>query len=88
MTLWLTSISFDRVNFLADFGEWQRPVRVDVGSGTSWLTPVRFPTWSASDGESLGDDELDQQVRERAAEELARLQGAVYAASRYSEFAA
>jgi len=76
MTLWLHFLSFERVEFVAEFRESHRLVRVDVGSGTNWLSAVRFPTWSGTDGESLGDDELDRQVRARAAEELVRLAAA------------
>ena len=76
MTLRLLSVSFDRVEFEADLGDYQRVVRVDVASGYDWARAVRFPNWSNSDGESLGDDVLDADVRTRASEELVRLAAA------------
>lgn len=56
-----------------------RPVRVLVGSGHSWREAVRFPHLDGDLGATLGDPELDEAVRVRAAEELARLDGAVRA---------
>jgi len=74
----LLSLTFDRVEFLAsDCGAgWERLVSVDVRDGTSWYTAVRFPHPQSDAGESLGSDDLDAQVRERAAEELVRLEAA------------
>lgn len=56
-----------------------RPIHVAVGGGPTWDSAVRFPTPEFEGGESTGDPELDQRIRWRAAEELARLEGAVRA---------
>ena len=77
MTLRLVSCSFDLVELEADFGDGVcRAVRVDVQAGRDWYAAVQFPNLSNASGESLGDDELDRQVRERAGEELVRLDAA------------
>jgi hypothetical protein len=55
----------------------RRPVSVRVGSGNTWLDACRFPHTFDSSGESLGSDLADEAVRQRAAEELIRLQSAV-----------
>lgn len=80
MTLRLLWVDYDRVEFLATFDDgFERLVRVDVASGRDWLRAVRFPGHSNESSESLGDDELDRQVRERGAEELVRLDAAISA---------
>ena len=76
----LTSVSFTEVSFVTDVDGYERPVTVQVGSGRSWRSAVRFPNWQSSAGESLGDDGLDQEVRDRASEELVRHSAAVDAA--------
>jgi hypothetical protein len=78
----LLTLAFDRVEFLAyeDDAGWERLVSVDVRTGTSWHTAVRFPHLRSDTGESLGSDDLDAQVRERAAEELVRLEAATQSA--------
>ena len=82
MTLRLVSCSFDLVELEADFGDGVcRAVRVDVRTGRDWYAAVQFPNLSNANGESLGDDELDRQVRERAGEELVRLESFVNIAS-------
>ena len=82
MRLRLLAISFDAVGFEADFGDgYRRDVHVKVGSGRTWSGAVWFPNLANADGETLGDEGLDQQVRERAAEELVRLEAAANLAS-------
>ena len=77
----LTHVSFDRVEFtlVPDDGS-SRLVVVRVGSGSTWLRSVSFPGISGEGGETTGDDALDAAIRERAAEELVRLEAAVRAA--------
>ena len=76
----LTRVDLDGVEFdLFENGERLRAVRVDVGNGTTWRRAVRFPALRCADGESTGDDELDWEIRERAAEELVRLEAATAA---------
>ena len=78
MRLYLLSVSFDVVELEADFGDGVcRAVRVDVRTGRDWYAAVQFPNLSNENGESLGDDELDRRVRERAGEELVRLESCV-----------
>ena len=83
MRLRLLSVTFDRVEFLAydDVGGWERVVSVEVRTGQSWFSAVRFPSLASEAGESLGSDDLDAQVRERASEELVRLEAAVHVAT-------
>ena len=83
MRLRLLSLTFDRVEFLAydDVGGWERLVAVEIRTGASWFTAVRFPNLTSEAGETLGSDDLDDQIRERASEELARLEAAVNVAS-------
>lgn len=57
----------------------RRHVSVDVTSGAR--AACVFPHGRCSTGESLGDPVLDEQVRERAAEEIIRLAAAVEGAS-------
>jgi hypothetical protein len=72
----LMLLSFERVEFgLLDVdGQSSRPVIVRVGSGQSWRRAVQFPTIGSDATESAGDHALDALIRERAAEELVRLQ--------------
>jgi hypothetical protein len=79
MKLRLLSLSFHTVDFLAydDTEGWERLVNVAVHTGQSWHSAVRFPHIRTDTGQSLGTDELDAQVRERAAEELIRLEAAI-----------
>lgn len=76
LCLLLRHVSFDAVEFHAILPDGrERQVRVLVGSsGQSWSQAVRFPTLHSNATETLGDHELDQAVRERAAEELVRLE--------------
>jgi hypothetical protein len=78
MILRLLDVGFGSVEFhvtLADGNE--RLVRVEVGAGTDWLRAVRFPNLNTDAGATLGDETLDREVRERASEELVRLEAAV-----------
>lgn len=59
-----------------------RKVAVLVGSGRNWYEATRFPHNSTDEGESTGDDALDRNIRERAAEELIRLAAAKEASCR------
>jgi hypothetical protein len=70
----LTFVSFERVEFELIDGERNRAVVVRVASGRSWRRAVQFPTVGSDATESTGDDELDALIRERAAEELVRLE--------------
>lgn len=79
MRLRLLSVTFDLA--YDDHDGWERPVSVEVRTGASWFTAVRFPNLTSEAGESLGSDDLDAQVRERAAEELVRLEAAVNVAT-------
>jgi len=82
LRLRLVSVSFAAVEFVATFQDGSdRQVLVDVKSGRDWLRSVLFPGYTNETSQSLGDDELDRQVRERAAEELTRLEAAVNIAS-------
>jgi hypothetical protein len=76
VTLRLTHVSFARVEFalLDKDGNRLRPVEVRVGSGTSWFRAVRFPIVATDATASTGNEVLDRTIRERAAEELARLE--------------
>lgn len=70
----LVAISFAGVDFDATLADGTtRPVRVLVGSGSTWRRAVVFPCCSSAATETLGDERLDELVRGRAAEELARL---------------
>jgi hypothetical protein len=75
----LTHVDFTLVEFalVDDAGSVLRPVVVHVGSGTDWRHAVRFPTMHTAGTESTGDLALDTEVRERAAEELVRLEAAL-----------
>ncbi len=77
----LTYLAFDRVEFSALLPTGVvRAVSVRVGSGPTWAEACRFPHPTTEGGESLGGDDLDALVRERAGEELARLAAARAAA--------
>ncbi len=80
MILRLDRLSFAEVRFEAMFCESSRFVSVHVGSGRDWLAAVRFPNLRSDEGASLGDDDLDNEVLVRAAEELVRLEAAISAA--------
>jgi hypothetical protein len=80
----LTAVSFTTVEFelarTTESGELvRRPVVVRVGTGSSWVACARFPTMGSSASASTGDEALDRTIRERAAEELVRLEAAVHA---------
>lgn len=53
-----------------------RKVSILVGSGRNWYEATRFPHNVTDEGATTGDDALDRQVRQRAAEELIRLAAA------------
>ena len=53
-----------------------RKVAVLVGSGRNWYEATRFPHNVSDEGLSTGDDALDREIRQRAAEELIRLAAA------------
>jgi hypothetical protein len=77
----LTHLSLDRVEFvLVDDDGCSRPVVARVGSATDWRAAVRFPTVGSDATETTGDDDLDHEIRERAAEWLVVLEAAVQAA--------
>ena len=75
----LRAVSFTRVEFalIDQQGTELRPVVVRVGSGSSWRHAVEFPSCASHGTEPTGDERLDREVCERAAEELARLDAAV-----------
>ena len=78
-TLRLTYVGFDGVEFDLYEGDDFHParhVRVNVGSGTSVRQAIRFPDMRSEASASTGDEDLDREIRDRAAEELARLEGA------------
>lgn len=70
----LVGIDFESVHFTAYLSDGtRRPVKVVVGSGSSYANAVRFPSVGSDATCSLGHDELDALVRDRASEELVRL---------------
>jgi hypothetical protein len=70
----LVGIDFESVHFTAYLpGGTRRPVKVVVGSGSSWAHAVRFPSIGTDATCSLGNDQFDALVRDRAGEELVRL---------------
>ncbi len=79
--LQLCDLSFKRVEFELAGSEYRRPVVVRVGSGCSWRDAVRFPSILGEASETTGDDELDEAICDRAAEELIRLEAATLAAT-------
>lgn len=48
-----------------------------VGAGRNWFEATRFPNEATDEGATTGDEGLDRNVRERAAEELIRLDAAI-----------
>jgi hypothetical protein len=83
ITLELRHVGFEVVEFAATLPDGsQRLVSVVVGSGQTWSKAARFPNIGSEGGESLGEDDLDEQVRRRASEELVRLAAAVGAIER------
>jgi hypothetical protein len=77
----LTYVGYDGAEFdlLDKTGERLHVVRVNVGAGQSWRKAVRFPELDTAATASTGDDRLDQEIRERAAEELVRFDAATSA---------
>jgi len=88
LELELVHVDFERIDFTARLGETERTVSVSVGSGTCWRRAILFPHPMTYEGSSLGDDDLDEQVRARAAEELIRLAAALDAMKGRRRFAA
>ncbi len=80
-TIRLSHVDFAGVEFnlLDENGGTLRAVRVNVASGASWSKAVRFPEVHSAATASTGDESLDREIRDRAAEELARLEGATTA---------
>lgn len=77
LRLTLVSLSLIHVELDAhQAGKDTRRISVHVGSGHTARAAVRFPHDWHENGRTLGSDQLDQQVRERAAEELVRLHAA------------
>jgi hypothetical protein len=81
MALRLRFVSFERVEFvLVDEHDVElRPVVVRVVSATDWRQAVMFPSTDTAGSNSTGDPGLDQTIRERAVEELVRLDAAMRA---------
>jgi hypothetical protein len=77
MTIRLLSVDFAEVRFYAVTDDACRFVTVRVNSGLDWLRACAFPHNNTDEGRSLGSDELNEQVRIRASEELVRLEAAV-----------
>lgn len=75
----LMSVGFDRVELELDSPDGRRLVVARVGSGRSWREAVRFPCLGTDGSETTGDEALDAEIRERAAEELVRLDAATIA---------
>jgi hypothetical protein len=74
-------VDFERVEFhlLDGRGCFVRPVVVHVGSGRTPAEAVVFPCGHSDGSESLGHAAADRRVRDRAVEELVRLEAAVRA---------
>lgn len=72
----LVELSFQRVVLALQHNRKWRKVSVLVGSGSNWYQATRFPHIMEEDGATTGNDALDKQIRERAAEELIRLAAA------------
>jgi hypothetical protein len=79
VTLRLRYLTFEVVEFALRDDDGERVVSVVVGSGQTWAKAVIFPHSRSDSGETTGDADLDAAIRERAAEELVRLQAAVQA---------
>jgi hypothetical protein len=76
LSLELRSVSFDRVEFMLAHDEVVRPVTVLVASGRTWRQAVRFPNDFTDAGLGV-NEETDELIRRRAAEELVRLSAAI-----------
>jgi hypothetical protein len=78
----LRHLDFGRVEFTLRDGPGVEPrvVSVVVGSGRSWEQAVTFPNTVSEGGRATGDARLDRVIRDRAAEELVRLEAAMLAA--------
>ena len=74
-------LSFARVVLALQHDGQTRKVAVLVGSGRNWYEATQFPHVLHEEGASSGDDNIDKLIRQRAAEELIRLQAAVEAVS-------
>jgi hypothetical protein len=72
----LIGLSADCVSLALQLGGETRKVAVLVGSGRNWYEATRFPHNMTDEGASTGDDKLDREIRQRAAEELIRLAAA------------
>lgn len=72
-------MSFQQVVLALQHHGRTRRVAVLVGSGRNWYEATRFPHVLNEEGASSGDDVIDRLIRQRAAEELIRLQAAVEA---------
>jgi hypothetical protein len=75
--LYLTYVSFDRVEFVLVDDDGERPVVVRVGRGHDWRRAMQFPTCATTGTETTGDPALDAAIRERAAEALVQLEAAL-----------
>jgi hypothetical protein len=73
------SPSVVRFELIDGRGRVLRPVVAWVGSGPTALAAIVFPSVRSEGCETLGDEQADRRVRERAAEELVRLEAAVEA---------
>ena len=84
MKLRLLEVGFDRVRFYAVTRDESRFVTVSFrgGGGADWYRAAAFPHGGTDEGRSLGDPNLDEEVRRRASEELVRLEAAVDIAER------
>lgn len=89
VALRLAALSLDRVEFdLVDTaGHVVRHATVLVGSARNSTKALRFPNLASQDGESAGDELLDELIRVRAAEELVRMQGTLAAAESWTRAA-
>ena len=80
----LRYLDFARVEFrLVRADGSERPVVVRVGSGPDWRRAISFPSFGTEASESTGDPRLDAAIRERAVEELVRLEAAVRLGDRW-----
>jgi hypothetical protein len=79
MRLRLRHVSFSQVEFVLvdEQGRVLRPVVVTVASGSTWHEAVMFPSLGSEGSTSTGDSALDFEIRERAGDELVRLEAAV-----------
>jgi hypothetical protein len=72
----LIGLSAEGVTLALQQKDGTRKVAVLVGSGRNWYEATRFPHNVSDEGASTGDDKLDREIRQRAAEELIRLAAA------------